>query len=150
VVAYTSASSTTVSSLALPYNIQNRPLPDAQNVSTDLPRTVGRFTQTAISGKLNGIVGQLSATYTSGADSIQMTLDLNANNAQGLGAFQKRLFTIKQSHIDTQQDLGVAYAQAVDPATHMAHLIYLKQYWLIDVTANSQAALDAFMTAYSY
>ena len=150
IVAYATSNTATTSALVMPYNVQSRSLPDTTNVGADLPHSVGRFNQTALSGNLNRATGTINGKYTSGTDTVQITIDLNANNAQALTNFKRRLGTFTQSNIDTAQDLGVGYARAVDPKTHAARLVYLKQFWIIDVTASSQAALDAFMTAYSY
>jgi len=159
VIGRTSASTTSGVGLLMPYDVELRAPPSStiKDSNTVLPTGVGSFSRKSITGNIGAVTGSVSASYVSGSVNgmsgsaiVAIKVSLDANDDQALADFTRLLTSAPWQRKALQQIRGGGFFQTVDSKSGSVRFVFMQHYWLFDVTANSQLALDAFMTAFPY
>jgi hypothetical protein len=128
----------------MPYGIVARPIPAGGTVAELLPEKLGDFKR----GPISGDIQSFSATYTGGSNKI----DFAGSRGVSLRAAQASVANIDRANNskNNQHQLNQDPSFVLIPGAGQVRLVWSHDRWLFDVTASSQAALDAFMSAFKY
>jgi hypothetical protein len=137
--------------LTMPYDVNLRPLPDPGDQDI-LPARVGPFIQSTQNStlKATSLTGQAVATYVDGSATITARAAMDANGVQAQSDLSKLAASVHWPKAILQEVDNAGYFEATDPTKGTVRLIYVRHYWLFDLTASNQAALDTFVKAFAW
>ncbi|MBE2195988.1 MAG: hypothetical protein IAE83_17570 [Anaerolinea sp.] len=132
---------------AIPYNLNNRPLPNTTALGTILPKNVGDFQRESLSGTIDNF----SAVYVKDGQ----RLTLNGSRSVSVVAAQasvKLLMTraTKASEAEYMDDARPYYSYVLYLSSTQAHLAWSHERWFFEAITVSKNDLDAFMEIFEY
>lgn len=136
-----------ISPVAGPYNLPNRPAPQASTPEALLPPQLGRFQREALTGSID----DFQAVYSSGADRIA----IQGSRAVSYAAAQlgvSRIFD-ELGAANIVQRIGMGNSRISFYLSQVAggvRYAWNHLEWFFDIQASSRQALDDFMNSFQY
>jgi len=131
------------------YTLDRRAVPTVKTTAELFPAKLKDYARKTLTGLLSNGTGNFAASYTRGADTIQIAGSSSVNYAQAQSDMEQLAVAAGLITRVTRIGNGFGYVLNVEKSDAV-RLLYFHTTWMFDIRAPSRAALDAFMVVFQY